>query len=142
MLIALYKYPQTRMTEDETNLLVNVSMMETHNKTFEDHEAGHFFEIMQKRLEAYNIHCNRYAMLLLSALCNTPAEVVLYTHAVACLNKKLGREVNITDVCFAFAKGFPNTEQKLEAWRDQKGSGGNVLDQSDTWTDENLLASA
>jgi hypothetical protein len=62
----------------------------------------------------------------------TPAEAVIWAWT---LHNMRGRVVDMEYLSSIFDIGFPSYEGFIQIWDAQKGAGGNLLDQSETWKD-------
>jgi len=137
----LHKYEQTPMVEKTSELLMRIILMEKENPNFKipsDVDPGFGYKVMKARLDAVNITVYQPLMVFLVDLCESPADVVLYAHSLHYIAvSKNKTHINIDDVCFAYANGFPNADQKQLAWDAQKSKDreypGNLIDNFDNW---------
>lgn len=95
-------------------------------------------KVCEKRCEVLDIKIDKATLVFVStALSHTPAEVVMYLHAIYQDMVKRGSELfTFSDLCFLFPAGFPAKDVMSIAWDAQKGDsrnlpGGNLIDSAE-----------
>ena len=93
--------------------------------------------VAKKRCEHHAIPASDGALLMIAQLCDRPGTVVMYCAVLKALATKLNRAVQVPDLCDAFPMGFPNNDDLITVWDQQKvhdGAGpNNALDRASAW---------
>lgn len=117
------------MSKDLTELFMKLSMMEARKSapSEEDLQGDGLYQILKRRLDFYNVECDGlYVPMLVRIIIGeqpnpNPAMCVLWAYTLFCINKDLGRKIDIMDFSTKFRRGFPEPEEFEKAWDNQKG---------------------
>lgn len=136
----LDKYPQTRLTEEQSNAFANMMLQEmmvpAGGSTPELEAAlGKDFisQIITKRLEAFGGKMSPHLTILLSFFAQgNPGTGLMYAHAVH-MATPVGQTSTTEIFANIFAMGIPNEEEFVKAWDGQKIGAVNGIDYKEGW---------
>lgn len=147
MLKSIATLPQTPMAVETTKMLAQLTIMsmrstEAELENIRREIASDFgFQVFSKRLEnRLKVHV-AVSLFIVSELCDSPADVVMYAHAIytdAKARDALEEEYTLTNFCMLFMNGFPTNEERRKAWDAQKcerqeGFSDNLIDNFANW---------
>lgn len=125
----LFLYPLKPMSETESNVLLSL-LMATKNgdiaELTDQVKDEQSYRMLSLRSEWAGFEVDPAATLLACTLSTTPAELVMYLHAMYhSPSRKEGEPFTLDKFCETFPLGFPDEKAKHLAWIAQKVSKGN-----------------
>lgn len=125
----LFLYPLKPMNDTESKVLISL-LMATKNGDIADLaeqvKDEKSYRMLTLRAEWAGFEVDPAPALLVCTLSATPAELVMYLHAMYhSRSRKEGESFTLDQLCETFALGFPDDEAKHLAWNAQKVSKGN-----------------
>jgi hypothetical protein len=116
-------------------LLVMLSHEMEQKPILEEFTSGVQYRIIESRLAHFGIAANKYVILFVSMLCDTPGKCTLWASTLAQLYKRKKFELTLSELCFEFPDGFPTEDSYQKAWDDQKmDNGGNFVDTAEAYS--------
>lgn len=136
----LNQYPQEPLSEESSQILISLLLMERSADPEAPETAGSIIEADQmcrlvvKRAEHHGLKLTPFAAMLIAHLSEgVPGRAVQLLHALAA-NSTPDQEVSVHDFCMIFPMGIPSDDGFSAAWDAQKDTSGlNLLDNSTTW---------
>jgi hypothetical protein len=126
------------MTKKATNVMLNLIVAGNKFK-IPDVPLPFGLKIAQVHSQANRVPVTEAALVMITALSDRPATVVMYVAVLKALADKLGHAATIADIAEAFPMGFPTEEALHRVWVEQKrhphpSSGSdNWLDYAESW---------
>jgi hypothetical protein len=115
------------MTEDETQLLVNLIVSEKAGKPsiledIEDNAIPLPVQILRRSIgKRFTFEPNNNLILLMGVLGETPGGAIMYATYLQWYAKSINKkDLNIEDFCNAFPLGLPTSQSMNELWNGQK----------------------
>tara|TARA_R110000824_G_scaffold312441_4_gene499493 strand:- start:982 stop:1449 length:468 start_codon:yes stop_codon:yes gene_type:complete len=107
--------------------------------TMEEKEINEIYEkgsgmlaLIKGRLESLSYKMDPKTQLMLSFICHTPGDAVMYIYYLAYKAKEIKKEfIDFDDFVNIFPMGYFSKSQLDKAWVAQKIGGSNLLDDSD-----------
>lgn len=138
---------QRPMTPEESHIFMAIMMASPEGIQEMGRELAQksqAFQILSKRLEFHNVNVELRLQILISSLCKTPGQVVMWVYTLFLMQEDR-ESVSFNDFCgevnSPFAMGVPTDESYSTVWdaqkisrKDQKKAGEAVLTQ-DNWLD-------
>ena len=128
---------QCEMNEEVAEALMHLCYEEKSGEIIDEALAKNFiFKVFKKRAIYYELKINDYAIFAIAMNCRTPADAVIFCHALlryqmkqVLTSNKPARIITVEKLCTEiFPFGFPNAEKLDELWDMQKVDGENNLD--------------
>jgi len=113
--------PQVTMSEEQSKILAILAIQEAAGAPLmEEVGASFFYNVLDKRLKAFNVEASPQLKTFVCSMCDNPADVVMYTHILIWMHLNTKKPVDFMTFVEAFARGFPAEESLFDIWYMQK----------------------
>lgn len=129
----LNQYPQTALSEEQSQVLLMLLMTKDDPGLQRAAEGDQICKIIAKRVELANGSIEPQLQVLISVLSEgNPGKAIMMAHAMH-MATPIGEASTVSSFCEVFPMGIPNDDVWGEAWDGQKGEIGNLVDNTASW---------
>lgn len=135
--MAILSAKSRSMTDEQTKVMLNLIVAGDKYAIPDIKELPLGLRIAKSRTMACGVPTTDAALVMITALCDRPGNIVMYCAVLKTLADRLGRAATISDICDAFPIGFPGDTEMTTIWDRQKNHDGhgsdNWLDRAEAW---------
>ena len=123
--------PVVPLDVDQFKVFIGLLTMEEKeiNEIYE--KGGGMLALIKGRLESLSYNLDLKTQIILSFICHTPGDAVMYIYYLAYKAKEIKKDfIDFDDFVNIFPMGYFSKPQLDQAWESQKIGGSNLLDDS------------